>query len=542
MAFTAPVHHWNGGPGVSPVFKNKTPQGSVAGTPAPSTWSQLSQIPAATQAQTPTAWNGTVGAANIQQMQQAQQMQQMPYAQGQVLANMSPFAENYGMNPTGVPYTQVPQVQGPTDYAPLSPYTPPMQHWNGTPGSTTQAPAQGATGVTPSTAAPTGVTPYEASPSGSVGAQSITQAPSAYSTMASSASQSASQAAASQATPSYSASNLLPTEQAVLSGAPSPYSTFGQIPYIDPTMMTAAMTNPGTLPQMEAAQGYATGANAATFNPLGIPQMGAAQVQANNTPYYMQQYEQMVQQAMAPENLQQQQQLQGDMASRGIQDSGAASYLMGNLQSQQGAALASALSPFAQQGFGYQQQDLAQNAANLQSSLGQTYQGRLGMLGQDVGNLQQTGLFNAQAQNSMASQNAAQQQAANAENYQGTMGTIGQNQQALQAANAMNAQATNAASNQNAGAYYNVAQNQQALFNDYLNQLYGSGQGLSNSLLGNYFSSYGMNPAVSSAMQQGAAAQTNAYGNAYNLAVNQNQQNANAFGSMLGMALMNGGG
>lgn len=87
-------------------------------------------------------------------------------------------------------------------------------------------------------------------------------------------------------------------------------------------------------------------------------------------PYgYYTQYTGLLSQGMQPYFQQQQQQLDEDLRARGIQNSGAAGYLEGNLLGQQGATLASQSAPFLSQAFGYGQQDIlsnqgAANAAN----------------------------------------------------------------------------------------------------------------------------------------------------------------------------------
>lgn len=89
---------------------------------------------------------------------------------------------------------------------------------------------------------------------------------------------------------------------------------------------------------------------------------------AQNTAY-MQQYEQLVAQGLAPQFAQQEQYLQDSDAARGISNSGAASYLQGNLLGQQGAAYANAISPIVQQGYGYTQQDIMSNQGVAQQDL-----------------------------------------------------------------------------------------------------------------------------------------------------------------------------
>jgi hypothetical protein len=122
----------------------------------------------------------------------------------------------------------------------------------------------------------------------------------------------------------------LPTAAQVAALAPPSVTQFGALPSVDPTY-----------------------ANAATVDP-------------NQNKQYIQQYEQLMQQSLQPTFAQQDQQLQDSNAARGISSSGAAGYLQGNLLGQQGATLAGADAPIVQQGYGYTQQDIAQNQANQQ--------------------------------------------------------------------------------------------------------------------------------------------------------------------------------
>ena len=126
-------------------------------------------------------------------------------------------------------------------------------------------------------------------------------------------------------------SNLSPGN--VNGTAPAPYQQFGNTPQIDPAYWSAAYANPFQQQQ------------------------------------YLKQYDQMYVKGLQPTFNQQDLALNQDLASRGISDSSAASYNMGNLYAQQGAQIAQGEAPMVQQAFGYTQQDVlanqaAQNSAN----------------------------------------------------------------------------------------------------------------------------------------------------------------------------------
>lgn len=251
----------------------------------------------------------------------------------------------------------------------------------------------------------------------------------------------------------------LPGTPAILAAAPSPSQSFGNIAQVNPAQVAASYMNPAF-------------AGAAAVNP--------ADAQA-----YTQQYENALYQALQPGFFQQNLQLQGDLASRGIQDSSAASYLMGNLGGQQASALASGIEPIIGQGFGYAQQDVTQNAANQQQSI------------------------------------LANQAAANtAGNYNAT---------AANEASGANANAINNAAYYNAGQYTNTVNNSEQLYNQFLNELFSSGNNLSNSLLTGLLGSYGVQTGVTNAMAQTPALQQSAYNSAYGGASNA----AAGFGSGL---------
>lgn len=101
-----------------------------------------------------------------------------------------------------------------------------------------------------------------------------------------------------------------------------------------------------------------------------VAQVNPTYVDPANAQGYYGQYAQLLQSAMDPYFAQQQQQLTSDLRARGIQNSGAAGYLEGNLLGQQGATLAGQEAPLLSQAFGYNQQaDMANagygNAASL---------------------------------------------------------------------------------------------------------------------------------------------------------------------------------
>lgn len=121
-----------------------------------------------------------------------------------------------------------------------------------------------------------------------------------------------------------------------------------------------------------------------TSSPSGsIADVSPTYVNPANANSYYQQYSNMLASSMQPYNQQQSQALEGQLASSGIQNSGAAGYLQGNLAAQQQANLTSADTQFLNTAFGYNQQaDLANagyaNAASdLNASSYNTYQNEL---------------------------------------------------------------------------------------------------------------------------------------------------------------------
>lgn len=108
------------------------------------------------------------------------------------------------------------------------------------------------------------------------------------------------------------------------------------------------------------------GTNANGPPPSGFGTLGfvnPAYVDPKQTQAYMDQYEKLFRQAVAPQFQEQQSQEQDQLAARGISSSGAGQYLMNDLLGQQASATAQGLMPIVQQGYGYTQQDLMGNQA-----------------------------------------------------------------------------------------------------------------------------------------------------------------------------------
>jgi len=131
-------------------------------------------------------------------------------------------------------------------------------------------------------------------------------------------------------TPERGPANLSP--QNINATAPAPYQQFGNIPTLDPTYWKAAMANPFQQQQ------------------------------------YLKQYDTLYQKGLQPTFNQQDLALSQDLASRGISDSSAASYNMGNLYAQQGAQVAQGEAPMVQQAFAQTQQDVLANQAARNSA------------------------------------------------------------------------------------------------------------------------------------------------------------------------------
>jgi len=136
-----------------------------------------------------------------------------------------------------------------------------------------------------------------------------------------------------------------------------------------PPAPAAGSTTPGSAPASALPGGTALQpGNIGATAPLpyqsfgNVAQISPTYIDPANAQAYYQQYSQMQQQGLTPYFQQQQEQLAESNAARGIQDSGAASYLQGNLLGQQSATLASADAPLVSQAFGYNQAADTQNA------------------------------------------------------------------------------------------------------------------------------------------------------------------------------------
>jgi hypothetical protein len=102
-------------------------------------------------------------------------------------------------------------------------------------------------------------------------------------------------------------------------------------------------------------------ANTVSASTTSTPNFSPAYIDPNQNQEYLQQYEQEFEQGVAPTFALQQSQLQDSNAARGISNSGAASYLQGNLLGQQAAATAAGIDPILQQAYGNTQQDILTN-------------------------------------------------------------------------------------------------------------------------------------------------------------------------------------
>lgn len=214
--------------------------------------------------------------------------------------------------------------------------------------------------------------------------------------------------------------------------APAPYQAFGSIPQIDPTYYSAALADPFQQQQ------------------------------------YLKQYDTLYTKGLQPFFNQQQLGLSQDLAARGISDSSAASYNMGNLEGQQAGQVAQGEAPMVSQAFGYTQQDVLAN---------------------------------------QAATNAARQYGADAAN-----------QAALTNAN-----------------FYNQAvTGNQAAYNWYLQQLYGSGANEQMALLSAYLNSFGPQTGVTNAMGQELGGMGNIYGDIYGSALQGQGSSFGGLGAGLG--------
>jgi hypothetical protein len=242
---------------------------------------------------------------------------------------------------------------------------------------------------------------------------------------------------------------------------PENYSAFGNVPSVSATTYTSGSYNP---------QGYS-----------------ATQIDNSQLPGAMAMFDQQNATALAPQFQQQDMSLNDNLASRGIVNSGANTYLNQNLAGNQDAALAQADAPLTQQFAADYESNLSQNAA---------------------------------------AQNAASQFNATAGNEAGQFNTGAGNSAAE-----FNAQAGNEAALANAGYYGTVVSGDQNAYNNYLNTLESQGNEYSNGLLSGFLGTYGdANSTALAGLNEGTSAATNAYGNAYNSSLSA----GSGFGTALG--------
>lgn len=231
--------------------------------------------------------------------------------------------------------------------------------------------------------------------------------------------------------------------------APSPYQDFGAVPYVNPTYMDPAS------------------ASAALVN------------NGNLQPWY-DQYSQQLQTALQPTFAKQKQDLNSDLAARGIFSSGAGAQAGNELAGQQAAALANPLGQMTQQFAGYQEQNA---------------------------------LANQQAQNNINVFNA----------------------QNKQQANEYNATAGNDAANYNADAYGRVTASNEQNYNNFLNELYQGALGQQNTLENAWLGSYEPNYSAQQILGSQAAGAGSLYGNVFGNSLNAAQGAQNGMFNDLGM-------
>lgn len=128
-------------------------------------------------------------------------------------------------------------------------------------------------------------------------------------------------------TPLQAPGDLQPQPGAINATAPSPYQAFGNIAQIDPSYYSAVNANPFQQQQ------------------------------------YLKQYNQLYTAGLQPTFNQQDLALNQNLASRGIGDSSAANYNLGQLYAQQGGQIAQGEAPMVQQAFAQTQQDVLANQA-----------------------------------------------------------------------------------------------------------------------------------------------------------------------------------
>lgn len=281
---------------------------------------------------------------------------------------------------------------------------------------------------------------------------------------------------------------------------PDPNATWGSFIANPSSFAPQSINNFGGLTQMNPS-GY----NASNQQYLNSPQAYQSAFVGMDPNVAYQSYNQtanMLNQSMQPQFQQQQQALNGDMASRGIFNSSAADYNMQNLVSQQNATMSGADSNL---------------LANAQNQFGNLYStGYTGSIGQNQ--------FNTSAQN-----------AASQAGYQGLLGQMSANQSMQNQAAQYNASAQNAAgqfNSQNANA---AAGQEQQQYNQWLQSLQQEQFGLGNASLESYLSSFGDTSAAGILGQAGTSA-AGAYNNAFNSQNNNNNLWSQVLGQGLGAA------
>jgi hypothetical protein len=143
----------------------------------------------------------------------------------------------------------------------------------------------------------------------------------------------------------------------------------GATPVASTAATPATSTGTATAPGIGGVTGVSpAGIQSFAATPQVAPTYAtAATVNPQQSQQYLDQYEGVVQSALAPTFAQQDEDLQTSLAARGISSSGAAAQLQTQLQGQQAAAVASADEPLISAEAGYSQADIAANQANEQA-------------------------------------------------------------------------------------------------------------------------------------------------------------------------------
>jgi hypothetical protein len=379
---------------------------------------------------------------------------------------------------------------------------------------------------------------------------------------------------------------LDPTQMASM--APLPYSSFGQVPYLAPATYSSTGYNASGYdastynPTGYGASGYnpngydAANFNASAYNPQNVNLGQNAYLDPQQNQQFLQQNMNLLQTEMAPTFQNQQRSLDESMAARGIFSSGAGVDASNQLKGQQDAALAGAQAPMVAQGYGYQQQDVANNA-NLNAQQGfqnAAYGNQAGQFnaglqtqvaGQNAGAQNAARAFGAGAANTAgqfnsAAANTAAQYGAEAQNAGGQFNATSQNQAgqfnagaanqagafgaaAANQAGATNAASANAMNEYNANNYLGITQSDQAAYNAWRQQLFSSGSQYGNSLLGSYLGSYGgPNAGAISTLGQMPGMAMNYGQTAYNSALANSGGLGNAFSNVFSGLVNNGAG